>query len=349
MMKFSHVVRRASLSSFSMASRPPPASSWARGGRAISGADLPAGVEVDDVVEETRPPPPGPLDHLFAESTVGWRADSGVPDRLVRGVRQLLRKHNVKRINDDFDALEHRRLNFSLRALNTSKWFGRDLSDRDNDNDMGGPVAPLVYGPKESIAYTARRVVPAFSALSRVFTEVKRRRPNFEPTSLLDFGSGPAPSIWSANSVWPNTLGFGTGDFSLIEPSRSMSELGRDLLNTKRKKKKDSGEGGDNNVSNSGGIFDGRFGGETNTRIRRWDTLREFVAHSPSSTEIDDVENASTRLQVHHLHDIVLASYVISELGNDSSRDAALRFCGTSQHQVGCWFCLSVGINGAPM
>jgi ribosomal protein RSM22 (predicted rRNA methylase) len=348
MRNFSPRLYRAAASPFFSASafRRAPRSTLAPGGEDVPG--LPAGfVAFEDLDDDAAgPPPPGPLDHLFAETQVGWRAGSNVPDRLIRGVRQLLRRHNVKHINDDFDALEHQRLKFSLQELNTSAWFRKGVGHGDNEeeedeeeeekeddnnnnnNNHGGSITPLVYGPKESLAYTARRVVPAYSALARVFTEVKRRRPNFNPKSLLDFGSGPAPSVWSSDNVWPGSLGFSNGAFSLIEPSRSMSELGRDLLNTKRKKKDNdvsvSESGNDSNNDTGGQNFDGRYGGATNTQIRRWSTLREFVAHSPSSTEMDDEENVSTSLQGHHLHDIVLASNVISELGTDHSRDAAL-------------------------
>ena len=255
----------------------------------------------------------GALDHLLMETKVGWRSNADVPDRLLRGVRNLLRKHNVKQINSDFDQMEQKRLQFSLQELNTSSWFRERKS-----NHTAEVVVPQIYGPRETLAYTTRRIVPVYSVLRRVFEEIKRRRPGFRPESMLDFGAGPAPSVWSSHSVWPDTLGFSKGSFSLIEPSRSMRELGQDLLNTKKNKKDEAEDSAGASV-----FMKDQFGGTASARVRRWSTLRDMIAHSPVF-ESSTINDASTSIEDHHLHDIVIASNVISELSLDSSRDAAI-------------------------
>ena len=49
---------------------------------------------------------------------------------------------------------------------------------------------PLLYGPKETLAYVAHRALPMYGVLHRILSEVKLASPDFKPRSLLDFGSG---------------------------------------------------------------------------------------------------------------------------------------------------------------
>lgn len=49
---------------------------------------------------------------------------------------------------------------------------------------------PLLYGPKETLAFVAHRAVPLFGVLDRVLRDVKVATPGFTPKSMLDFGSG---------------------------------------------------------------------------------------------------------------------------------------------------------------
>ena len=56
--------------------------------------------------------------------------------------------------------------------------------------------------------------------------EVRRTRPDFKPSSLLDFGSGPGSVIWAAREVF--------GEEALqyvdaVEPSDDMWAMGADL------------------------------------------------------------------------------------------------------------------------
>ena len=70
------------------------------------------------------------------------------------------------------------------------------------------------------------RVPGVYSAITKVLEEVRRTRPDFKPSSLLDFGSGPGSVIWAAREVF--------GEEALqyvdaVEPSDDMWAMGADL------------------------------------------------------------------------------------------------------------------------
>lgn len=54
----------------------------------------------------------------------------------------------------------------------------------------------LSYGPRETLAYLASRFTSAYVANRYVFEHLRSLYPGFTPRSVLDYGSGPATSIW---------------------------------------------------------------------------------------------------------------------------------------------------------
>ena len=54
----------------------------------------------------------------------------------------------------------------------------------------------LQYGPREAAAYAASQMVAQHGIAHRVLTEVKKRLPDFQPKSVLDFGCGPGTVFW---------------------------------------------------------------------------------------------------------------------------------------------------------
>lgn len=53
-------------------------------------------------------------------------------------------------------------------------------------------------------AYLVARLPATFAAVSRVLGELHRLRPQFEPESVLDVGSGPGTASWAAAGIWPD-------------------------------------------------------------------------------------------------------------------------------------------------
>lgn len=68
-----------------------------------------------------------------------------------------------------------------------------DLSGK---GDRAIPAHILEYGHRESTAYIAAMSPTTYSAVRNVLEEVKRRVPDLNPKTILDFGTGPGTAIW---------------------------------------------------------------------------------------------------------------------------------------------------------
>ena len=77
----------------------------------------------------------------------------------------------------------------------------------------------LNYDYMESTAYTVGRLMNSYSALVRIFSEMHKRIPDFTPSSILDFGTGPGTAIWASKSIWP------IEDAAAIDISKSMLSI----------------------------------------------------------------------------------------------------------------------------
>lgn len=58
------------------------------------------------------------------------------------------------------------------------------------------------YDTAESAAYAATRFAATYAVLQKVMDELQSRRPDFQPSRMLDFGAGPGTAIWAAAQVW---------------------------------------------------------------------------------------------------------------------------------------------------
>ena len=88
-------------------------------------------------------------------------------------------------------------------------------------------VSSITYHQVESLAYAAFRLPPLLAVTERLFREVRLLLPDYHPTSMLDFGSGPGTAIISALSAWEHPI----QDILAIEPSSSMTSVAQALLN----------------------------------------------------------------------------------------------------------------------
>lgn len=52
-------------------------------------------------------------------------------------------------------------------------------------------------------AYLTVRLPATFAAVSCVLAEVRELRPDLQPVSLVDAGSGPGTAVWAAADTWP--------------------------------------------------------------------------------------------------------------------------------------------------
>ena len=135
------------------------------------------------------------------------------------GVRLSARKH--KRM------LEGLAANAELEASGSTK--------RERRKEPKPSEAAAAYGPLEAAAYAITRLPMTFAAQQRVLGELRARAPSFAPKTLLDFGAGPAPSLWAARRVFGggfgfdgDSRGFGAGaSVALVDASPSMMAFTR--------------------------------------------------------------------------------------------------------------------------
>ncbi len=76
-------------------------------------------------------------------------------------------------------------------------------------------------------AYIACRMPATYAVVCRVFSEIKVLMPEFNPTSILDLGSGPGTALWAALDAFHNLerLTALEGDAQLIELGKRLIKL----------------------------------------------------------------------------------------------------------------------------
>uniref|UniRef100_A0A4W2CXW3 Ribosome assembly protein METTL17, mitochondrial n=1 Tax=Bos indicus x Bos taurus TaxID=30522 RepID=A0A4W2CXW3_BOBOX len=84
----------------------------------------------------------------------------------------------------------------------------------------------LSYSEGLSLVYMAARLDGGFAAVSRAFHEIQARLPEFQPQTLMDFGSGTGSVTWAAHSTWGQSL----REYMCVDSSAAMLELAEKLL-----------------------------------------------------------------------------------------------------------------------
>lgn len=84
----------------------------------------------------------------------------------------------------------------------------------------------LDYTEELSFLYMAARMDGVFAAVSRAFHEIQKRVPDFQPSTLLDFGSGTGTVSWAAHSIWGKTM----KEYLNIDTSAPMLALAERLM-----------------------------------------------------------------------------------------------------------------------
>ncbi|CAM9707480.1 unnamed protein product [Scytosiphon promiscuus] len=101
----------------------------------------------------------------------------------------------------------------------------------------------VVYGPSETFAYVYHRMMPAYTVLHRLLTELKHEV-DFNPRSMLDFGSGPGTAALAVWDVWGKEGGHVVGEdgeesweegsklseVRMVEESQSMKDACKIML-----------------------------------------------------------------------------------------------------------------------
>lgn len=77
----------------------------------------------------------------------------------------------------------------------------QDLSQRYRTGHAQSKQA-FLHAREDIIAYAAYRLPATFAAIYAALTEVQKRRPGWQPQTMLDVGAGPGTAMWAAATLW---------------------------------------------------------------------------------------------------------------------------------------------------
>ena len=159
-------------------------------------------------------------------------------------------------------------------------------------------IGSKMYNGLGALAYAAARLPSTYSALRNVLQHLKVINGGaWEPSTVLDFGSGPGTAAWAAHSVWPSQK----LHVNTIDISDSMADIGVQILDMCNDK------------------YDA-MGGMDNS-----DASRVKMDCNPANVQISWrpflPRNSASYTQK---YDLVVAAYVLSELRNDVHRHQVL-------------------------
>ena len=64
----------------------------------------------------------------------------------------------------------------------------------------------LEYGEREAMAYLAWQMPFAYGCIERIFTDLRKRLPDFRPQNIFDFGVGPGTAVLAAEQIWNGSV-----------------------------------------------------------------------------------------------------------------------------------------------
>ncbi|XP_019484337.1 PREDICTED: methyltransferase-like protein 17, mitochondrial isoform X2 [Hipposideros armiger] len=123
------------------------------------------------------------------------------------------------------------------RAIHLEKKFLENPDSSQTEEKLRGAVLhalrkttyhwqELRYSEGLSLVYMAARLDGGFAAVSRAFHEIQTQIPEFQPQTLMDFGSGTGSVTWAAHSIWGQSI----REYMCVDSSVAMLDLAEKLL-----------------------------------------------------------------------------------------------------------------------
>jgi ribosomal protein RSM22 (predicted rRNA methylase) len=93
----------------------------------------------------------------------------------------------------------------ALAEVPRQRWerAAQQLSERYRADRAGGE-APLARGPDQALGYAAMIMPATYAQLRGAMAAAAARVAAWQPTTLLDLGSGPGTALWAALDTWPS-------------------------------------------------------------------------------------------------------------------------------------------------
>ncbi|EGW14101.1 Protein RSM22-like, mitochondrial [Cricetulus griseus] len=169
-----------------------------------------------------------------------------LPQALADAAQLLLLERPVRNVEKQVQALTNylwsRHLpvepeELQRRAADLEKKFLESQDSTQTEEKLRGAVLnalrrttyhwqKLSYNEELSLIYMAARLDGGFAAVSRAFHEIQARVPEFQPQTLMDFGSGTGSVTWAAHSTWGQSL----REYVCVDSSAAMLGLAEKLL-----------------------------------------------------------------------------------------------------------------------
>lgn len=110
---------------------------------------------------------------------------------------------------------------------------GKDNGDPSSKNHQKRMKKPkkseysvIRYGAREATAFVASQAPTVYATTYRALSEIKKRVPDYQPETLLDFGSGCGMTVWAAAELWRKNI----KEYQCVDVSERMNESAEFLL-----------------------------------------------------------------------------------------------------------------------
>ena len=177
--------------------------------------------------------PPGEMKKRLSDQfTIGHNSlgASIVPEPLQSSLNRVLKGYPRRQLRLDVANLAEKYAKMTRISANSLLESNFETSNLWSEADRQALIefsSPAVeYGQKETFAYISSQLPFMLAPLQNVFAEISRRIPDFEPKSMLDFGSGPGTAIVAAQHHWSSSL----IDIMAVDISQPMIEMAAELL-----------------------------------------------------------------------------------------------------------------------
>ncbi|CAG8502940.1 17538_t:CDS:10 [Acaulospora colombiana] len=181
------------------------------------------------------------LEALFGRKRLGWVT---LPEWLDKAILDIVKGHEKETVRVDTGRIyqslgsttgfKERDVPSGKIAVNfmnpifgpcktAAKTFKRNL----RENPDNRPHI-LEYGDREAVAYLAGYLPVTYGPIYNVLHELSMRLPDFEPTNVMDFGTGPGTAMWATSEVWGKRVKSYLG----IDTSESMLRMAEKLFSS---------------------------------------------------------------------------------------------------------------------
>ncbi|KAI8366658.1 mitochondrial small ribosomal subunit Rsm22-domain-containing protein [Radiomyces spectabilis] len=160
-----------------------------------------------DIPDDFDDVPSEPVVRFSPEAEFGRKRIGCVelPQPLVKGITDLINDHDKRLVRTDALRIYEALRSTARLPKEEDKPLNRWEKKKDKARKKVSPVTEphtLSYGPRESVAYAAGAMASTYGAIYNVLAEVAKRIPEFNPKTMLDFGTGPGTAIWAARELF---------------------------------------------------------------------------------------------------------------------------------------------------